>query len=43
MKKVLALLVSCTLSLSLADAAARRTAVRTAEGSGEKVRISDWL
>ena len=39
MKKVLALLVSCTLALSLAGCSSQTDSGQTAEGSGKKVRI----
>ena len=39
MKKVLALLVSCTLALSLAGCISQTDSGQTAEGSGKKVRI----
>lgn len=39
MKKVLALLVSCTLALSLAGCGSQTDSGQTAEGSGKKVRI----
>ena len=39
MKKVLALLVSCTLALSLAGCGGQADSSQTADGSGKKVRI----
>lgn len=39
MKKILALLVSCTLAVSLAGCGSQRDSGQTAENSGKKVRI----